>query len=156
MSSIMKYLYFDVIWAAILVIIATLILYPIYTSIAFNYPFYRSNLFFILVTGYGVRLLFFLEYSIIRRAKWAKLTLLFLMPMLIIPLVNSFIDFQVFMENHGLQSLLSSLSASKQFSLMKYIRSEMIFFGSAAIICTVAMVFRMIISMWRQYNTNRV
>ena len=152
----MRYLYFDLIWSVMVLLVITIILFPIYTSIHTTYPFYPSNIFFIVVTGFGIRLLFFLEYSIIRRAKWVKLAILFLMPVLIIPLANYFIDFQVFMENHGLQSLLSTLSADKQFSLMKYIRSEMLFFGSAAIICTVAVVFRMIISLWRQYNTNRV
>ncbi len=151
----MKFILFDIIWIALLFVILGIILYPIYNTIGPDYPFYFSNSLFIIVAGLCIRFIFFLEYSFMRKWKWSKLLLMFSMPLLLLPLSGYFVDFQEFMDGRGLQTLMTKLTPSHQLQLSKYIRSEMIFFGSSAIISCIALIFRMIISLWRQKNTSK-
>lgn len=90
-----------------------------------------------------------------RKWKWSKLLLMFSMPLLLLPLSGYFVDFQEFMDGRGLQTLMTNLPPSNQLELSKYICSEMIFFGSSAIISCIALIFRMIISLWRQKNSSK-
>ena len=152
----MKFVLFDVIWLALLLLLLTIVLFPIYNAFGANYPFYFANSVFVFVTGLCIRFIFFLEYSFIRKWKWTKLILVFTTPLLLLPLFGYFVDFKEFIDSKGLQSIMSDLHSDRQLSLSKYIRSEMIFFGSSAILSCVVLIFRMISSLWRQKNTSKV
>lgn len=152
----MKFLLFNLVWLAILSLILFLVLFPIYNAIGDDYPFYWPNALFIIVTGICIRLIFFLEYSFIRKLKWIKLFIVFAIPLCLLPMSGYFVDFQELINSRGLQSIMSHLSHKQQTSLSNYIRSEMTFFGSSAILSSIALIFRMIRSLWRQKNTGRI
>ena len=152
----MRYILFDVIWLAILSIVVGIIIYPIYLALGSGYPFYFANILFIVVTGISLRFLFFLEYSVIRRNAIVKIAFIFIIPISAIFILDKYILFQEFLDEKGLQSVTQNLTHNKQLSLSKYIRSETIFFAISALISSSAIIFRMIISLWRQTNTSKV
>ena len=152
----MKYLLFDIIWVTIPLTITGIVLFTIYQSIDSDYLFYLPNAIFIFITLISVGLIFFLEYSILRKSKIIKLFIIFAIPLLWLPMTEYFFEFQIFIENEGLQSMMESLIPKQQISLIRYVKAEMIFFGSSAYISSIAVIFRMIISLWRQTNTSKI
>jgi hypothetical protein len=69
---------------------------------------------------------------------------------------NKFYDFRIFLDEIGIQELVSSYNENEQKSLSLYIRSEMIFFGTGFIISAMLVPMKMIWSIWKQYNRNEV
>jgi hypothetical protein len=65
-------------------------------------------------------------------------------------------DFHNFLEERGLQTLVTHLHVTKQTSVINYIKSEMIFFGVASIIAGLILPIRMIVSLWRMRNRGTV
>jgi len=151
-----KYFYFDIIWIVFTSILLITILYPIKASLGGNYPFYASNALFIFLTLVGIHFIFFLEYSIIRRTVWIKVAIIFLIPFLLIFIIDKYFLFIEFNNLAGLKSIMTHLGHGEQLQMEKYIRSVTVFFGVGAIISSIAVIFRMIISIWRQFNTNRI
>jgi len=79
---------------------------------------------------------------------------------LAIPIFIYFMDgmssFQNMLDEDGTYSMVSHLEIGKQMPISNYIRSEMIFFGTGALIGTFCLPFRMIISIWRVINRGTV
>ncbi len=71
-------------------------------------------------------------------------------------MVDNIYDFQAFLDEQGLYTILDKLSVEKQRSLGSYIKTQMIFFWTAAVISSVLLPIRMIISLWRQRNRGTV
>jgi hypothetical protein len=70
--------------------------------------------------------------------------------------INKFYDFRNFLDEIGIQELVSNFNENEQRSLSIYIRSEMIFFGTAFIISSILIPFKMIWNIWKQINRNEV
>jgi len=58
--------------------------------------------------------------------------------------VDNLWDFQIFMDDDSITSIMENLSASDQTALSKYIKTEMTFFGAGAFVASIALPFRMI------------
>ena len=71
-------------------------------------------------------------------------------------LVDSLSMFQGFTDDVGLETLVPELTIPKQKAIMKYMRTEMIFFGVGAVIVAILFPFRMLVSIWRGINKNTV
>lgn len=136
-------------------ILICLILLPVYINIK-AYPFYLTNVIFIVVFFTFARYIFLLKHTIVARSLFFKGFMMLVSIPIIMYLLDSLSSFQGFADDIGLQTLVTDLSLSRQESMIKYIRTEMIFFGVGAIIVAILFPFRMLVSIWRGINKNTV
>ena len=146
----------EVLWWMITAIIMVLIITPIYTSIGYDYPFYLANVLFVIVFVTFTRYIFLLKYTFFSHNSWIKVFFVFLPIPLFMYFIDSMYDFQKFLDEEGLISIMDKLSAKNQISLSKYIQYEKLFFGTGAIITLVLLPIRMIVSIWRVRNRGTV
>jgi len=142
-------------WGITLVLLV-LILLPIYTSIGGDYLFYIENIVSIVIFTTFTRWIFLLRHTFFGWDKKVKTILIFLMIPLFFICYDNIIDFQAYIDENDIMSMLSSLSTAEMPKMAKYIQYQYIFFGVGAIICVVIMPFRMILSIWRQINRGTV
>jgi len=148
----------EVIWWIATALIVLAVLFPI-TSVFQNYPFLWANIAFIVIFITFTRYIFLLKNTFMARLTWLKVILLIGCIPLVFTLISQFYNFQVFIDEEGTQSLFSlkylkeQVPIRNQEGLGGYIRTETIFFAVGSIITTILMPFRMILSIWRTYNT---
>lgn len=137
------------------VVLVVLVLLPIYLNVK-EYPFYLSNILFIIIFFTLARYIFLLKHTIVARSMIFKVAMMVLSIPLLMYLLGSVSSFQGFADDIGLQTLVTDLSLPKQESMMKYMKTEMIFFGVGAVIVALIFPIRMLISIWRGINKNTV
>lgn len=136
-------------------VLVVLVLLPIYLNVT-DYPFYLSNILFIIIFFTLARYIFLLKHTIVARSMIFKMGMMLLSIPLLMYLLGSVSSFQGFADDIGLQTLVTDLSIPKQESMMKYIKTEMIFFGVGAVIVALLFPIRMLVSIWRGINKNTV
>lgn len=136
-------------------ILICLIMLPVYVNIK-SYPFYLTNIIFIVVFFTFARYIFLLKHTIVSRSLIFKGAMMLISIPLIMYLLDGLSSFQGFVDDIGLQTLVTDLTPSRQQSLITYIRTEMLFFGVGAIIVAILFPFRMLVSIWRGINKNTV
>jgi hypothetical protein len=132
-----------------------LVILPIYLY-QVEFPFYQINILF--VTGFITfsRWLFLWRFTPYAWYKPLKLAMIFLMIPVIFIGINKFYDFKIYLDEIGIQELVTGYDEHVQHNLSVYIRSEMIFFGTTFIMTAIFIPFKMIWSIWKQYNRNEV
>lgn len=121
-----------------------------------DFPFMMYNIIAVAMFFTLARYIFLLRLTPIARLTPAKIILTFLAIGIFFYLLDGLSAFQNTLDEEGTYSMVSHLNVDKQIPLSKYIRSEMIFFGTGAIIATFLLPFRMVISVWRTRNRNTV
>jgi len=71
-------------------------------------------------------------------------------------LIEGLSGFQNYLDEEGLNKFLPSMNLDEQQIMINYIKSEMLLFGVGSIIIAIIFPFRMVISVWRNRNTNNV
>ncbi len=145
----------EVMWWLFTAVLAFVVLVPVWRN-APSFPFFAENIFFIAVFVTFTRYIFLLRTTLIARQKWIKLFIIALAAILFFVMSTALIDFHNFMDEEGIQTLVTHLHVTKQSRIISYIQSEMIFFGVGAIISGIVLPLRMIISLWRMRNRGTV
>ena len=127
------------------------VLYPIY-RVAPDYPFWTYNIAFILVFITATRYAFLVKHTWLAFRIPPKLLLMVLCIPGTFLLIEGINYFQTWLDENTFDSFLGHLSLERQETMTRYIRSQMIFFGTAAIIGTVTLFLRMLLSIWRNKN----
>lgn len=122
----------------------------------YQYPYIGTNIIFIIVTVTLVRYTFLLKHTFLARIQWLKALLILASVPAFLYILRLFKDFQEFLSERGVESIMLHLPHVQQLRLGKYITAEMLFFGSASMICIILFAFRMLISIWRQHNKDTV
>lgn len=146
----------ELIWWVLTAIIAIGILYPIYNKVEFNFPFYRSNLLFIIVFITFTRLIFLLKHSFLADWEKLKIAMIVITPILLFYLVNELNYFQTFLDEKGVENFLAQMSIPERESMRKYITAEMLLFGVGSLVAAVVLPFRLLISIWRARNRGTI
>jgi hypothetical protein len=146
---------FELSWWVFVIAVAIGAMLPIVINVP-EYPFFVSNLLFILSFLLFVRWLFLLRFSWFAQNKWIKLIILFLVIPMMLLLMDHFTNFQAYVDDYGLQTFMGHLSFDDYHSMAAYIRWEMLLFGVGSLIATFLLAFRMIISIWRVQNRGTV
>ncbi len=91
-------------------------------------------------------------------ARWLifKIALIFLAIPIVFLLVQEVNYFQTYLDENGFEPFIKNVTATQQRSLATYVQSEMLFFGVGSVIAGLALPIRMLISVWRQYNLDKV
>ncbi len=148
----------ELVWWVATAILAVLVLFPI-LRVFDNYPFLFANILFIFIFVTFTRYIFLLKNTFLARLTPVKLLLIAACLPLLFYLIGQVYGFQMFLDEQGSQTLLSlkylreQVPVTRESGLLGYIRTEMLFFGVGSVITTIIMPFRMILSIWRTYNT---
>jgi hypothetical protein len=155
MNLIRNTWFIEAVWIVISFILALVVILPILIY-GVEFPFVKMNVMFVMGFITFCRWLFLWKFTPYAWFKLGKLALVFLMIPVIFFGLNQFYDFRNFLDEIGIQELLTKFNENEQISLSLYIRSEMIFFGTAFIITSFLIPFKMIWNIWKQHNRNEV
>lgn len=139
-------------WWTLTLLAIVLVLAPLLIKIP-DYPFWGINLVFIATFITATRYIFLLPSTFLARRFWLKITVIFLSIPFVFFLVQALNEFQTFIDEQGVSAIVGTLPFSEQQSMFKYIRNEMLLFGTAAIISAALLPFRLIMAIWRVRNT---
>lgn len=145
---------FELTWWLITLVLCVIFLYPIYSAIGEQYLFYLDNVIFIILFVTGFRWIFFTKYHWFAEMNKVKLVMIFLTIPLLMYLIGSLWDFQAYLDEYGMYTMMEELHTDHQRSLSRYIKTEMIFNWIGATICFVAFPFKMLRSIWMLKNRN--
>ncbi len=146
----------ELVWWLLTAILTIGVLYPIYTKVGTNYPFYGSNILFIITFITFTRLIFLLKYSFLANWEKIKIGLIIFTPILLFYLVNEINYFQTFLDEKGVENFLAQMSIPERESMRKYITAEMLLFGVGSLIAAVILPIRLLISIWRVRNRGKI
>jgi len=147
---------FEGLWLIITIVIVLLFMLPIYLNLGDRYPFYLENVCFIIIFVTFARFIFLTKYHWFAWNIPVKVVMIFAIIPLMMFIVGGFTDFQEFVDNYGINSILDHLSVDKQRSMSTFIRTQMVFNWIGAIVSTILLPFAMLRSVWLQKNRNRV
>ncbi len=142
-------------WWFLSALMAIAFLYPIY-HFGVPYQYWLPNAIFIFGFFVYLRWIFLWKYT--PYAWWIvyKGILSFLMIFVFFWGVHQFSQFKDFVNEIGIQEILQEVPTGEQLPLALYIQNQMTFFATAFLICTVAIPFRMLRSIWMQVNREKV
>ncbi len=146
---------FEIVWWLLTGIIAILVISPIYNT-SRTFPYFYINIIFIVAFITLFRYVFFLRYTFLARKKYLKIILVFVSIPLVFYLISNLNEFITETDAFSLEHHFSHLGASEMHSMIKYVRSQMLFFGVASIAAGILFPFRLISSLWRQRNRGTV
>ncbi len=151
-----KKILLELIWWVITAIIVILIIFPIYNTVGDKYEFYLPNIFLITLFVTFTRYIFLLKYTLFANNKKIKVVLIFIPILFFFYAMNSLFNFQDYIDKDEHIQMLSHLSPDKAIEISKYIKYQFLFFGTGGMLVIFLFPIRMIISVWRSINTNRV
>lgn len=143
---------FELIWWLFTAVLVVAVLAPIYLHKLY-FPFYLTNILFVVTFVTVTRYTFFLKYTWLARKKWIKVGIIMASAILIFVFATSMIDFNNYIEEVGLQEVVKDLPASRQYPMIRYIQREVIFFAMGSMIGLGVFSLRLIISLWRMRNS---
>jgi len=142
----------ELLWWVFTAILVMAVLAPIYIN-KLTFPFYFSNVVFIVVFVTVTRYVFLLKHTWLVEFKWLKIALTLGSVILIFILSTSMIDFNNYLEDVGLQEVVKDLPVEKQYRMIRYIQREVIFFGVGGIVAMIILPFKMLRSLRRRQHT---
>ena len=142
-------------WWIFTAILAAAILFPIYIKVP-DYLFFLSNLIFIVVFITITRYIFLLKHTLLAYRQYLKVVLAIACIPLFFFLMSELSFFQTYLDEEGIDAVVGHLPYAQRNMMLSYIRSEMILFGTGAMICCILFPLRMIRSVWTLHNRGRV
>ena len=141
----------ELLWWALTCLTILLVLVPLLIKLP-EYPFWVMNSIYIATFITATRYIFLLPSTFLARRFWLKTTIIFLSIPVVFFLVQELNEFQTFLDEQGVDAIVGTLPFSEQQSMFKYIRNEMLLFGTGAIISATLLPFRLLIAIWRVRN----
>jgi hypothetical protein len=145
----------ELLWWVFTLLVIAIVLFPIWDNTK-GFPFYGQNALLIAIFITFTRYIFFLPITFIARMKWIKVAVILTAAIFFFIMSTALSDFRNFVDEKGLQTLVTHLHVTKQTSIIEYIKNEMIFFGVGGIITGFILPGRMIMSLWRMRNSGTV
>jgi len=135
------------------------VLYQVFSN--FNkFPFLLENILVIVVFITYTRYLFLWKHTLFSRSNIVRAIILLIAIPMVFFMIQNLNEFQSYLDDYGydafMDSLKAPLSTDKKTNLLKYIRSEFVFFSTGAVIAGVLLPVRMVISFWRTKNKETV
>jgi len=145
----------ELLWWLLSFVLAALVLLPIYQNTR-DYPFWTYNILYIVLFVSYSRYIFLLRHTWLARLFWVKLIFIFTaIPVTFLP-IEGINKFQVYFDDNGIEGVLGHLPHLRQFSVSTYMRPQMLFFGTAAVIGSILWPIRLVVSIWRRRNRGTV
>ncbi len=141
----------EVLWWFITALIVVSVLFPIWQNVP-RYPFWLTNILFIVVFITFSRLILLMKYSLIANQKMVKVAITLIIVPIVFLLISQLNVFRTFLDEKGPEAVVGSYINGQLDGLVRYIKNEMLFFGTGSIITAILLPFRLVISVWRNYN----
>ena len=145
----------EILWWLVSLIIIAGVLFPILRVVP-EYPFLWINVLFILTFITCSRYLFLLRHTFLAKRQYFKFAFIVLTIPLVFFLVDKINSFQTFLDENGTEAVLGALGYPYSEKMITYVRTEMLFFGVGAVLSTVILAFRLVLSIWRTRNRGTV
>ncbi len=142
---------FEVSWWAFAVVLACMVLLPIYSTVP-NFPFFFPNFLYVVVAVTLTRYLFLLQVSWLRDRLIFQAALAFLLLPLIFYMVQEFNAFIIYFDERGPDVLVRGLESELGATMDTYMHAEYRFFGVWAIVAAAIMPFRLVYNAWVRYR----
>jgi hypothetical protein len=136
-------------------IVVAVVMYPIWTQFP-EFSFNWTNIVYILAFLTFTRYTFLLRYTFIATQQNIKIGFILLTLIIILGLVTQIQDFNVWIDAGDPDRLMPNVPQSKRDALLKYIKSEFMFFAVGAIVASVFLSGRLMMSVWRTRNKEGV
>lgn len=144
---------FEVLSWGFIAVFCILFMLPIYIKTHEHFTFYLPNIVSIILFVGITRWLFLWKFVPYSRSKWVKFVFIFIPIPILMYLIGSMWDFQKFIDEEGTISFLKGSNDLNDYDFGRFIKYQFIFFCTGAIVTTVLLPVRMIISFWRIINT---
>ena len=144
----------EILWWVFTAVVAAVVLLPIYFNTN-GFPFWKSNLIFIISFITLTRYVFLLESTFLARRQIVKIALVFLSIPLIFYLVQELHHFQTFLDEEGVEALVGRIPHRQGEKIVPYVRNEILLFGVGSVISALIFPFRMIASVWQDRNRRK-
>jgi len=145
----------EIIWWLVTALITVGVLFPILTTVE-EYYFLIPNIVFIVVFVTFTRYIFLLKYTFLAHSQYGKAAFVLTSLVVIFLLGQEVNQFQTFVDENGWEAVIGDRANTSRRTLVEYIHTEMLFFGVGSILSAVALVFRLLISVWRYHNRGTV
>ncbi len=132
-------------------VIVTAVLAPIYLY-EIDYPFWIGNALLIIVFITAFRYTFLLRFSWLRSYFWIKVAWIAFSLLLTVSLANYLSTLNRYMDEDGLNTITYALQYRDQLSMIRYIKSQILFFGVGSIVASLSLAVRLTVSVWRDVN----
>ncbi|MBB4079662.1 glucan phosphoethanolaminetransferase (alkaline phosphatase superfamily) [Lewinella aquimaris] len=142
---------FELAWWAFALVLAALVLLPIYDSIP-EFPFFVPNFIYVVVAVTLTRYLFLLRVSWLRDHLIVQAGLALALIPLIFYMIQAFNGFIIFFDERGPDVLVKSLDPAVGETMDRYMHAEFRFFGIWAIMAAVVTPFRLTYNAWKRYR----
>jgi hypothetical protein len=146
----------ELIWWFATAIIVALVLMPIFKAGFTDFPYLIQNGLFIALFITFTRYAFLLRYTFLAYLEKAKIAFV-LFTLLIVGIISIQItEFQRFLDENALTDIMASVDADARLPLLAYLKSEFIFFAVAAIVAAIFLSGRLLYSVWRLRNRDKI
>ncbi len=145
----------ELIWWLFTAIVVFAVIFPIHQNLS-AYPFLWQNILFIVVFITLTRFVFLLKHTILANKTKLKVGIVLISIPIIFVLIEQLSGFQTYMDEENFDKFMPNLNLEKQQSMNNYLHSEMLLFGVGSVIISIIFPFRMVLSVWRNRNTNEV
>jgi len=142
----------ELVWWIATAIITIGVLFPIWQSTV-DYPFWTINIIAIVAAITITRYIFLTDFTFLAKWKYFKVALVSITLPIVFLLIQNLSDFQAYLDEEGLDHILKNLNSADRASMFSYIRSQMLFFGTASIIAGIVMPIKLTKSVWKNFNS---
>jgi len=144
----------ELIWWAFTIVLVIAVLFPIYNTVS-NYPFWWSNILFIVTFITLTRYVFFLPHTFLAKKQKLKVVLFFASIPIVFFLITQVYAFQTFIDEKGVESFLGEMTLANRNQIIEFIKTEMMFFGIGSVFVAIIFPFRLLYSIWMLRNRGR-
>jgi hypothetical protein len=145
----------ELVWWVFTAAVLTLVMFPIWKDFP-SFKFNATNIGYIVAFITFSRYTFLLEYTWLAGLEKVKIIFILLTLAFIGLCLTEMQDFNVWYDAGDPDQLLASVRSSQRESLLTYIRTEFLFFAVAAMISSVFLAGRLMVSIWTVRNRGRV
>lgn len=136
-------------------IVVVVVMYPIWSQFP-EFKFNGTNVVYIVAFLTFARYTFLLRYTLIAEAQNVKIGFILLTLIIILGLITQIQDFNVWIDAGDPERLMPLVPQSKRDGLLSYIKSEFLFFAVGAVVASVFLSARLMMSVWRTRNKEGV
>jgi hypothetical protein len=143
--------FLELVWWIFTGVVCLIVLLPLTQALP-DYPFLTINLVSIITFITFTRYIFLLNLTFLTRHMILKIILSLACVPWIFYLVSNINYFQTYLDEQGVLSFMGHLSPEAIDSLTRYMHSQLLLFSVGSVIVSTLLPFRLLASVWRQYN----
>ena len=145
----------EIVWWCIISVVTAILLLHV-ESLTRDYPFRNIHALFVIISLLFLKHSFYFKYSFFSKVQWVKAILVFLCIPLLFKLIEFLNHFLTYTQNNTYDSFMKPASYEQMEKGFQMIYFEILLFGITSILITILFMGRLIVSLWRVRNGNRV